>query len=338
VNQPKPSKTELFGELSRLAAHYAKQPKTAVMCNSVAAQIANAPTAATERIIAAAWYLHASILHGSVAITRMAIEYKSGPLCPAFTAARPGIQAQLTLGMRPEELLEGLTAKEASEALRSGHESADSYLKKKLHLTGVPSTSVPILRWVHACLNDPPRHDALRRTARSRGDHVEFIEGRYIDRVDEIAPFDLTAGLATGVQEAFTNARVRIAAEQERLAQTTGINAVLCKPPHWWRPIRCGRLLNTQALLSREGSEMHHCVGSYSSRVARGDSVIMSFRVHMTKTGEDLRSTAEFSPEGRLVQHKGPSNVTPGLILQKVVRICTRRWEINHHHTYVPLR
>jgi PcfJ-like protein len=336
MNRAKPSKAELFGELARLAVHYAKQPKTAIMCNSVAAQIANAPTAATERIIAAAWYLHASILHGSVPITQVAIEYKGGPLCPAFATARSRIQAQLTLGTRPEELLEGLTAKEASEALRSGYESADAFLKKKLDLIGIPSTSVPVLRWVRACLNDPPRRAALYRTARSHRDH---IEGRYLDRVDEITPPDLTAGSTTGVQEAFTNARARITIEQERLAKTVDTGVVLCEPPHWWRPIRCGRLLNTQALLSREGAEMHHCVGTYGDRVARGESIIMSFRVRMTKTGEELRSTAEFSRTGCLVQHKGPSNAAPGPVLQKVVRICTRRWDVlttHPHHAYIP--
>ena len=324
----KPNKAELFGELSRLAAHYAKQPKTAIMFNSVAAQIANAPEPATERILAAAWYLHASILQSSVAITRVAIEFK-GPLCPAFASARSRIQAQLTLGTRPEELLEGLTAKEASEALRNGFENADSYLKKKLQLVGVSSTSVPILRWVRACLDDPPRRDALYRTTRARADRAEGIEGRFMDRIDELTAADLTNGLGTGVQDAFTNANRRIAIEQEKLAKTTTGGTVLHAPPHWWRPIRCGRLLNTQALLSREGSEMHHCVSSYGSRVADGGSIVVSFQIRMVKTGQVLRSTAEFSRTGRLVQHKGPSNATPGPVLQKVISICARRWGID---------
>jgi hypothetical protein len=98
----KPTKLELFGELSRLAAHYAKLPKTAIMFNSIAAQIANAPEPATQRILASAWYLHNSILYGSVDIMRVALEHKgpslhslptstNTPFCPGMGMRIPRV-------------------------------------------------------------------------------------------------------------------------------------------------------------------------------------------------------------------------------------------------------
>jgi hypothetical protein len=160
---------------------------------------------------------------------------------------------------------------------------------------------------------------------------------RLIDRLDEIEECDLTKGVSTGVRAAFAASSARLARQNEeairerRRLMSGGKLAGLIPP--WWKPIRCARLLTTPEELSTEGREMHHCVGGYYSRVARGESVIVAVRVPDRKLWNAAlawrRSTVEYSPEGRRVQHYGPSDRPPHSLCVRALMVCEHRWKLN---------
>jgi hypothetical protein len=178
-------------------------------------------------------------------------------------------------------------------------------------------------------------------------------------RLDEIEDSDLTSGLSTGVRAAFAASAARLARQNElairerRMMSGEKLAELI---PSWWKPIRCAQLLTTPEGLSREGAEMHHCVGSYYSRVARGESIIVAIQVPDCRypdeasiaavQGESLslarrrlsiarrnvkslkwrRSTVEYSHTGRRVQHYGPYDRTPHPLCVRALIVCEDRW------------
>ena len=175
----------------------------------------------------------------------------------------------------------------------------------------------------------------------------------------KIEECDLTKDVSTGVRAAFAASSARLARQNEeairerRRLMSGGKLAGLIPP--WWKPIRCARLLTTPEELGAEGREMHHCVGGYYSRVARGESVIVAVRVPDLKNQEVTagtqssyqrrmmavksgvltwrRSTVEYSPEGRRVQHYGPNDRVPHTLCVRALRVCERRWKLDMNDT-----
>jgi len=119
------------------------------------------------------------------------------------------------------------------------------------------------------------------------------------------------------VDAAFERAAARAGAKW--LDQARSDHRVLQSLPRGWRLYRCMRHLCTPAMLVREGESMSHCVGSYASAVEGGQSVILALNV----TGH--RSTAEITPSGRVLQHRGPHNSDPHPLCQRVLERFLRR-------------
>ncbi|MCL2450290.1 MAG: PcfJ domain-containing protein [Polyangiaceae bacterium] len=257
-----------------------------------------------------------------------------GPLCPAYPRLVDGdaqtarVAARLALGQKPARVLAGLTAREAHRALSVGVTDPVAWLVCHPSLADEdidPGSvrSVPVARWLLACRADPARWDALTRPRTSRGPHGETIEGRLLDRIDEVRAQDLSRGPATGVDAAFEAAAKRAydawCREAERQHQP------MAAAPTWWRPIRCAGLLLSAAELVAEGREMRHCVGTYAPYVRRGSSVIVSICLR-ARDGVH-RSTVEVDrSSGRVLQHRGVGNAAPPRYCAHALRVCRARW------------
>ena len=79
-------------------------------------------------------------------------------------------------------------------------------------------------------------------------------------------------------------------------------------PPNVERPGLSIKMLERTKQLKQEGSEMHHCVGSYAPQVASGKTLIFSIRTN------DARTTLSLVPRGgRWVpsEHHGPHDAAP---------------------------
>jgi len=250
-----------------------------------------------------------------------------GPLCPAYPRVDAAVAARLALGERPAEVLRGLTPREAHEALSTGCSSAVAWILRDCAGTeGV--RSVPVARWLVACLADPARAEALDRT---REEHTPagVVEGRYTDRVDEITPADLAKGDRTGVASAFRAASARIYAKW--CASHERDETPLAAVPSWWRPVRCARLCLSRASLIREGRELRHCVGTYAPHVSRGKTVIVSIAI---RDGAGLvhRSTVDIDRRtAAVVSHRGASNCEPPALNNRAIAVLARRWKENCH-------
>jgi hypothetical protein len=247
----------------------------------------------------------------------------SETLSSAYPDAPEEIQARLVLGERPTQILRGLTAREAHEALCAGVVSAERWILRDSPWPDAYVRGPEVARWLAACGRDPARRAALELERIERGPHGEEIHGRLIDRVDEISRLDLPRGEKTGVREAFERAAARRFREWEREHERQ--HEPLAPVPEWYRPIRCARLLMSAAELIAEGREMHHCVGSYAPYVRSRRSVIVSICV---RTRDAVyRSTAELERSTlRVRQHKGPRNGEPPEVCKRALDVCLRRW------------
>jgi hypothetical protein len=244
-------------------------------------------------------------------------------LCPAYPNAPEGIQARIVLGEKPTQILRGLTAREAHEALTAGVVSAEAWLLRDTPWERARVRGPEVARWLAACAKDPQRKAALETERVERGPHGEEIHGRLIDRVDEISRHDLVRGEKTGVREAFERAARRRWEQWQK--ENEKKHEPLAPVPAWYRPIRCARLLMSAAELIAEGKDMQHCVGSYSPYVRSQRSVIVSICVR-ARDGV-YRSTAELDRRTLQVrQHKSYQNGEPHEFCRRALDVCLRRW------------
>jgi len=262
----------------------------------------------------------------------------SGDLCPSYPRASRGVQARLALGEAPAKVLAGLTPREAHQALAAGVGSPADWILRDVPAHGI--RTVAVARWVAACWADPARRAALEATRTERVAGAE-VEGRLLDRVDEIAAADLAGGAATGVVAAFEAAGARAYAAWERGAESD--ESALAPTPRWWRALRAdavvrdttgalervrwgSRLLGSAAALCREGREQRHCVGTYAPHVRAQRSVIVSIAA---REGAALhRSTAELDRRTLEVrQHRGFANRDPHPACERALAAALRRWE-----------
>lgn len=82
----------------------------------------------------------------------------------------------------------------------------------------------------------------------------------------------------------------------------SGFEVVMTMPQYGLQAVR---LLNKPAL-QYEGSAMHHCVGSYASKVEKGETAIYSMRLTADETHEMIPvATIEYK-DGKIRQIKGP--------------------------------
>jgi hypothetical protein len=323
---------DIRAEIKRLGASPIYH-RSADTLNSVATILSRAPLEKWPRIAASAYQLHPGVFSQCQAV--VASQYIK-VLCPAYPKVSRSCQARITLGEKPVDVLPGLTAKEANDALTIGFITPLPYLLRNITKAmgnGCTVRSLHVARWLDACANDPARMTAIARPSTRRG---EEEWGMYYERLDEIQDTDLSNGIDTGVSVAFANARERVrlfeAANPVEPETPSSEKEVRTAPvPDWWKPIRCATLLNHPAQLRQEGLIMHHCVSSYGSAVSQRLSVIVSITVRDFKTmganGIVRRSTAELSWDGkRIVQHKGAFNATPHVLCQLALNVCMRRW------------
>lgn len=247
--------------------------------------------------------------------------YATDVIAPQYPRARREIQARIALGERPAEILPGLTAREAHAALIAGVESAVKWI---LRDTPHRARDVPTARWIIACLTDAPRREALQRSRVERGPGGREIQGRLLDRIDEIRAEDLDLGPATGVEHAFERAAKRLFNAWSK--ENKDDSSQLAPVPAWWRPIRCARVLTTRAQLIEEHEAMHHCIVAYAPVIAARECVCVSICVRAR--GQIHRSTVEFSPEGHVVhQHRGPGNAQPHALCVAALSTIQKRIE-----------
>lgn len=266
-------------------------------------------------------------LGAAIALTRPALRpimpQYDGPLCPAYPRLAPATAVAIAIdGRRPTDILPGLSAREAHEALTAGVVDVTRWILRELPEGRRHARHIDVARWLAAAWADPPRREALERERAVPGPGGAIIRGRYLDRVDELVSADLDAGVRTSVDRAFR------AAAERMWAQWSGAHekdeTQLAPPPRWVAVLpRCARLLNSPAALVAEGREQSHCVGQYVGAVQHGRSVILSIAVRH-RDGVD-RSTAELGPDGRVHQHRAAGNRTPGPWATAALRVIERR-------------
>lgn len=232
---------------------------------------------------------------------------------------RDEVSEALWRGVRPADLAQGLTSREAHAWLRDGcagkHRPCEpaAWLCARAGLPHRPR-AVEVARWVIAVEQDPARRASLYREREVRGPDGALRAFQFVTRVDEIAPEDLPQNIKTSVDRAFERAAQRVGEAQ--LAEWAESSEILAPIPRWWKPIRCARVLRTPEALVRQGREQGHCVGTYVHHVRSHASVIIALDV----IGH--RSTLEVSADGRTVrQHKGEGNSDPPAL-------CQRAWEV----------
>jgi hypothetical protein len=245
-------------------------------------------------------------------------------LCQTYPNVSEDIQARLALGEKPTQILRGLTAREAHEALTAGVVSAEQWLLRDTPWRRACVRGPEVARWLAACAKDPQRRAALETERVERGPHGEEIHGKLIDRVDEISARDLVRGEKTGVREAFERAAKRRYEQWQKDNEKK--HEPLAPMPAWYRPIRCARLLLSSAAIIAEGKDMQHCVGSYVPFVRSQRSVIVSICVRAR--GGVYRSTVELDRRtAQIQQHKGYRNSEPHEFCRRALEVCMRRWK-----------
>lgn len=238
----------------------------------------------------------------------------------AYRQAPTELLARLVLGEPPVALSDGLLSRQqAHEWLQEAHRaSAAQWLLARV---GVPQDCVrdvptPVARWVAARMAVPEQRAALERTRAETVAGVR-VEGRYLDRLDELRESDLRPS----VEATFRSVAERLRADTEcRVAQMRG--DPLAPPPRWWRPARCARLLLTGPELAEEGRALRHCVATYAPLVHARRAVVVALRV------AEHRSTVELDPQTAAVrQHRGVANTAPPELCRRALEVLARRWQ-----------
>ena len=164
------------------------------------------------------------------------------------------------------------------------------------------TTHVEVAQWLFRQLGSRRREGLL--TTRTEHHDGYVIEGRLIDRIDELEPCDL----CTSVLGTFEAAVARMA-----LQQWSGPDELIPEEPWMTRLPHGITILRYASALVREGSEQHHCVAQYIPRVARRECIIVSVRA-----SDDTRSTAEIVG-GRVVQHRARANAAPSKACKRLL-------------------
>lgn len=237
-------------------------------------------------------------------------------LCPAYPKATLEQAVRLCLGESPVSISGGqLSRREAHEWLSTAPELTPTEWLTRL-LPGAPRVrSTAVARW----LLDVHRRGGWGQLTRERDIHGpagRVVRRALIDVLDEIQDVDLAEGPKTHVDMAFERAAERLARAHE--ASNPDSDMLLAEPPKW-RLYRGMRVLVTPRMLASEGRALGHCVSGYGPAVAAGQCVILS----LTVGGH--RSTAELSRDGRVYQHRGPSNEEPHPVHQRVLRAFVER-------------
>lgn len=180
-------------------------------------------------------------------------------------------------------------------ARQDEHADPRSWLVSRLGVGDIVrgAESIPVVRWVVQMMAREDTAEAMRRPLTVFGDHVD---GRPLDRLDELEPQDLSRGVVA------TFAR---AAQRRMDAQWDGPEELAEAAP-WMASLPEGvRPILTWSALWAEGLDMRHCVASYAADIARGDCSILSVRAP-----DGTRSTVEVR-RGLMGQHCGPCNAPP---------------------------
>lgn len=209
----------------------------------------------------------------------------------SYPSVNKEVAAKLYLGVKVGV---GLTKKERHQWLESG--AKETEIEFLLKGTRLEARSIKVARWLLKMLNNPEQKAALYKLRR---------EGVLADHTIDLINSDCTGG----VNEA-------IARRADRMAEQEFGAEILCSRPKWLK--RLGgrvKLLDNAAALTREGTEMSHCVGGYASQVKSGDSFIVSIK------GWGHRATAEFNRNGKLVQMKAKANNEPSNLCKLLARL-----------------
>lgn len=233
-------------------------------------------------------------------------------VCSELAPAYPGLPWQLgrrlALGDSPRELAdEQLTAREAHRWLAycAARQCLVPSLSWFCRASSLPELrSWTIARWAAARMAHPESKAALMLERTIHGPAGQTGTVRYWDRLDEIQDCDLDRGAKTGVQRAFERAAERFGVAW--LDAHRDDNKLLCERPRWIRETARVRVLRTAAELIREGESLSHCVGTYAGAVASGQCIVVSIRAPF-----GARSTVELTPDGHVLQHRGPCNAEP---------------------------
>lgn len=233
----------------------------------------------------------------------------AGPTLAGYPS--PDVAAQYVLGASLASLAPALRRVEAAAWIRqSEHEDPSEWLAAQVarrHGVELPTTlPVDVTRWLDAALADPARRAALERSRTARMGEV-VVEGRLLERVDELRPVDL----ARSVADTFAAAAQRLAK-----AAWDGPDELMPAEP-WHGRLPAGvSVLRTATDLWIEGAECRHCVGVYAERVYRRECMIVR-----VIADDGSRSTVEVVA-GRVTQHRGPGNAEPSEACRRLVGAC----------------
>lgn len=228
---------------------------------------------------------------------------KEGMAGPAVHVGAPtaAYKAELLLGKKPVELVPSLTEKHANMFMQQGeHETPLNWLwshaktiEPELKSASQPGT-IAVVYWTLRMLQSPRRREAMLR--HRTGVFGDNVEGRVLDRLDEIKPQDLSSSPVRTLETAVERA----------VREEWNGDDQLIKDEGWHQEMPEGvTVLTTYKALRSEGISMRHCVSSYANRVAGNEMLILSI------DDRHGRSTVAVSPTGDVTQHKGPHNAEP---------------------------
>lgn len=214
---------------------------------------------------------------------------------PSYPLVDATVAAKLYLGL-PVGI--GLTKKERHRWLKNG--AKESEIEFLLKGTRLEARSIKVARWLLNVLKNPEQKAAL---------YKDRVEGVFADHTIDLIESDCTGG----VNEA-------IARRADRMAEQKFGAEILCSKPTWLK--RLGgrvRLLDNAVALTREGTQMAHCVGGYASNVKCGKSIIVSIKAW------GHRATAEFDSSGNLVQIKGKANTEASPLCKLLAKLAVKK-------------
>lgn len=234
----------------------------------------------------------------------------AGPTLDSYPTVEVG--ARYVLGASLAELAPELTRREAAAWMRqTEHVTPAAWLVAQVaarhDVALADSTPVAVARWVDGVMESTDRRAAIMRRRTARLGEVE-VEGRLIDRIDELLPGDL----CPSVQDTFAAATQRLAR-----AAWDGPDELIDEEP-WHRRLPAGvTVLRTATDLWEEGAECRHCVGVYAQRVYDRECIIVR-----VIAPDGTRSTAEVI-DGRVTQHRAPANREPSPACRALVEACS---------------
>jgi hypothetical protein len=233
----------------------------------------------------------------------------AGPNLHQYATCDAG--ARFILGESPASIARGLTAREAHYWIHSNYaDPLDWIVKTRLdHPGNSQPKSISVARWTIGVMADPPRRDAALRNRQGWGGAA--IEGRVVDRLDEILPCDLHRSPWRTIE----------AAVERQVREEWDEDNELSPEKPWHKRLPTGVVvLRHYDKLRAEGVKMRHCVSSYAKDIASEALTIVSIRVG------DKRSTAEIGKDGRIGQHVGYANTAPPLECVSVANEIVRCW------------